>query len=73
MEETLGVAHSEGTEHKSAPLTVEFKDEEISMDINHNKVTESDGWKLEPLNPPKVITTHYTCAEYTQYTFPCIH
>lgn len=43
------------------------------MDINPIEGTESAGWKLEPLNPPQVITTHYTCAKSTQYAFPCIH
>ena len=33
---------------------VEFEENTITLDIDADKVTNKDGWKLSPLNPPVV-------------------
>lgn len=44
---------------EGASAMVEFEGEEISIDINTNEVTETGGWKLQPVNPPVVISNAY--------------
>ena len=53
---------------KGTKSIVEFEDNTIAIDIDADGVTERDGWKLLPLNPPVVIT-HCDCVSYT-YCFP---
>ena len=36
--------------YKGTQSVVEFKDNTIAIDIDTDRVTESDGWKLRPLN-----------------------
>ena len=54
--------------HKGTKSYVEFKDNTISIEIDADKVTEGDGWKLRPLNEPVVIT-HCNCVSYTHCFF----
>ena len=41
---------------KGTQSVVEFKDNTITIDIDTDRVTEKDGWKLHPLNPPLVCS-----------------
>lgn len=47
---------------KGASSTVEFEGKEISLDISTTEVTESGGWKLQPMHIPVVISNE--CIHY---------
>ena len=40
--------------NKGTQSIVDFKENTITIDIDTNRVTESDRWQLRPLNPPLV-------------------
>ena len=50
---------------KGTQSVVEFEDNTITLDIDADKVTEIDGWKLRPLNQPLVCLS--------QIVICCIH
>ena len=57
----------EGCYSEGASREVEFKCEEISIDINVEEVTTESGWTLLPLNPPVVIIN---CVVFSPYVYP---